>query len=295
MRMTGELMTTREVADYLRLKERKVYDLVARREIPCTRVSGKWLFPKASIDAWLLEQAEGASARTAPPALPEIVAGSHDPLLDWAVRASGSELAILSDGSLAGLERFARRGAVACGLHVIDPEQGDYNLPLVRERLGREPVVVLEWAWREQGLVVAPGNPRAIAGVGDLARVRFAGRQPEAGSHVLLSHLLARADLSPAGIAASGPLRSETEVALAVREGRADTGLAIRAVAAQFGLDFVPLARERYDLAIWRRAWFEPAFQRLVAFTRSDAFLERAAHFAGYDLSGLWKVRFNGP
>jgi putative molybdopterin biosynthesis protein len=294
--MPAELMNTKEVADYLRLKERKVYDLVAKRQIPCTRASGKWLFPKTLIDDWLLEQVDVKGASASPAELPDIIAGSHDPLLDWAVRESGSDLAILFDGSLSGLERLTRHGALACGLHVVDPETGAYNVPLVQAGLGRAPVVVLEWAWREQGLIVPPGNPARIENVADLRRIRFAARQREAGSYVLLAHLMQQRGLAGDPVANEiARVRSETEVALAVREGRADAGLGISAVAAQFGLDFVPLHRERYDLAVWRRAYFEPPFQKLMTFTRTAAFAERARQSAGYDVTGLGRVHFNGP
>jgi putative molybdopterin biosynthesis protein len=294
--MAAELMNTKEVAAYLRLKERKVYDLVAKRQIPCTRASGKWLFPKTLIDAWLLERVEGKGAAASPLELPDIISGSHDPLLEWAVRESGSDLAVLFDGSLAGLERLTRQGALACGLHVVDPDTSAYNVPLVQARLGQEPVVVLEWAWREQGLIVPPGNPLRIEDLADLERIRFAARQREAGSHVLLTHLMRQRGLERDPVADEvAPVRSETEVALAVREGRADAGLGIFAVAAQFGLGFVPLHRERYDLVVWRRAYFEPPFQSLIAFTRTAAFEERARQSAGYDVTGLGRVHFNGP
>jgi len=293
--MAGELMNTHEVAEYLRLKERKVYDLVARRAIPCTRVGGKWLFQKAMIDAWLREQTRAGDTR-ARPDLPDIVAGSHDPLLEWAVRESGSGLAMLFDGSLAGLERVGERRALAAGVHVIDPQSGEYNAPFVRGRLTDDPLVLLEWAWREQGLIVAAGNPHGVRGIEDVTRLRFAGRQKEAGSHLLLAHLLERAGLQVPDVEGAGPpLRSETEVALAISEGRADAGLAIAAVARQFRLDFIPLWRERYDLLVWRRAYFEPPFQRLVTFTRQAAFAERARQLAGYEVENLGRVHHNGP
>ena len=98
-------------SELLRIKERKVYELVRGREIPCTRVSGKWLFPKRLIDVWLLEGSEGPRpvARTAPP---PIIAGSQDPLLDWALQESGSDLAMLACGSAGGLDRLADGRAV---------------------------------------------------------------------------------------------------------------------------------------------------------------------------------------
>jgi excisionase family DNA binding protein len=291
--MVNQLMNTKEVAEYVRLKERSIYNLVAMQRIPFTRVTGKLLFPKVLIDSWLLDQAEGVPTIAL---LPHVIAGSHDPLLEWAVRESGSELALLFDGSLAGLERLVQRRAVASGLHVIDSDTKSYNVPQVRARLPREPVVVLEWAWREQGLIVAADNPLGIERLADLNRVRFAARQPEAGSRLLLDHLLRTEGLRPETVHADGPpLRTETEVALAVSEGRADVGLGIAAVARQLNLDLVPLTRERYDLLIWRRAYFEPPLQRLLAFCASAAFAAKAENLGGYDVSGLGRVHYNGP
>jgi len=295
--MTPALMNTREVAEYLRIKERKVYDLVAQRRIPCTRAAGKWLFPKYLIDLWLRQHAEGVAENVSPPvAPPAILSGSHDPLLDWAVRESDSGLAVLFNGSLDGLERFADRQALACGLHILDPDSGEYNAPILAQRFANAPVTAIEWAWREQGLMVAPGNPLGIGGMPEAASQRFAVRQKEAGSYLLLGHLLGQAGMTLADVAAaSPPLRSENEVALAVANGEADVGLGIAAAARALRLDFLPLARERYDLLVWRRLYFEPPFQKLLAFARTPAFSKRAQDMGGYDLSGLGAVRYNAP
>lgn len=299
-----EMMNTREVADYLRIKERTVYDLVKHRRIPCTRIAGKWLFPKALIDSWLLDSVEtinGASAGQArapgrPP--PPTLAGSHDPLLEWAVRESECGLALMTGGSLDGIERLADGQAMLAGAHVLDTESGDYNVSLARRRLGDRALVVVEWAWRQQGLVLAAGNPLGVRTVADLTRVgaRLVRRQAEAGSYILLAHLLAAAGISPAALTvAPQRARSELDVALAVREGKADAGLAIAAVAEQLGLDFVPLQRERFDLVMRRRSFFEPQVQALLSFCRTPALAARAGDLAGYDVSGLGRVVYNGP
>src|SRR5947199_10239189 len=102
-----DLLTTDEAADYLRLSERKLYELVANEVVPCTKVTGKWLFPKAALDRWLAAGLSDPSA-LAQPAPPPIVGGSHDPLLEWALRESGSQLASLPEGSEPGLTRLAR-------------------------------------------------------------------------------------------------------------------------------------------------------------------------------------------
>lgn len=294
--MSEPLLTTAELAKYLRLGERKIYDLVAKREIPCTRVAGKWLFPRELVDAWLRARAEGPVAGHQRPEPPPIVAGSHDPLLEWAVRESGSGLAVLFDGSLDGLEHVARREAVAGGMHVIEGASGNYNLRTVQHRLPDQPLVLIEWARREQGLIVAPDNPLGIRAITDLPGKRFVFRQAKAGSHVLLETLLAAAGIERDRLIGAGePARNETDVALAVADGRADVGLGVVSVARQFRLDYVPLARERYDLLVWRRSWFEPPLQRLAAFARRPALRRKADELGGYDLSGNGRIRYNGP
>lgn len=293
-----ELMSTREVAEYLRLKERKVYDLIAAHLIPCARVTGKWLFSKALIDLWIIQNTGCPPSLRPTVNIPRVIAGSHDPLLEWAVRESGADFALLFDGSLDGLTRMATRDVLACGLHVFDTVAKRYNVDLVERTLAGLQVVALEWAWREQGLIVAAGNPLSIAALADVTGkpARFVERQQEAGSHLLLAQLLAEQGLRPADLKIDlPPARNETEVALAVLDGKADAGFGIAAVARQFRLDFVPLQRERYDLVVGRRDYFEPSFQKLLTFAHSGRFAQRAAELGGYDISGLGRVTYNAP
>jgi excisionase family DNA binding protein len=293
----AELMNTREVAEYLRLKERKIYDLVREKQIPCTRVTGKWLFPKRLVDAWLAEGTKVPKeierhARPAPP----VIAGSQDPLLEWCVRESGCDLALLAGGSLDGLRRFAEGEAMVSALHVLDPASGEYNLPAV-EALGAD-AVLIEWARRQQGLVVAPGNPLAIRAVADLARpgVRVVLRQQGAGSRILLEHLLGQDGVTLEALnVLEQPARSETDLGQAVSEGRADAGLAVAAAARAFRLDFVPLRQERCDLLIRRRDYFEPPVQALLAFARTSSFARRAAEMGGYDVAATGRIVWNAP
>lgn len=296
----SDLMNTQEVAAYLRIKERKIYDLVRQAAIPCTRVGGKWLFPKAQIDQWLKLGDSPGVERSAPAATPapRVIAGSHDPFLEWCVSTSGCGLALLTGGSLDGLERLAAGQAAACGIHVLSPASGDYNVSAIRSQLGELDVVAIEWAWREQGLVVASGNPLGLSRIEDLAtkRPRIAARPPASGARVLMDHLLERAgigwsDLLPAEHSA----RSELEVGLAILDGRADTGVAVRAVARQLRLDFVPLHRERYDLVMRRRDYFEPEMQALLAFARTEEAIAKARDLLGYDVSTFGKVWYNAP
>jgi putative molybdopterin biosynthesis protein len=293
-----ELLTTREVALLLRIKERKVYDLVAAGDIPHLRVTGKLLFPRALIDAWLVRHSEHRAEPQSLRERPNVVVGSHDPLLDWALRESRSGLATFFDGSLDGLERMARGEAVAAGLHLLEPAGGQntWNSEHVERAFQGQSVVLIEWAWREQGLIVPPGNPGHVRGPADLCGKRVIPRQREAGSFLLLQHLLTTAGLDFKAIdLLDPPARTEADVALAVADGKAEVGLGLAAMAWQLRLDFLPVIRERYDLALWRRAYFEPPLQRLVAFCRSDRFVARARDLGGYDVAGFGAVHYNGP
>lgn len=292
----SELMTTKEVATYLRIKERKVYDLVAEGEIPFTKATGKYLFPKHLIDLWLARTASfplinRGNALPAPP----VIVGSHDPLLEWAVRSSGCGLAIMPGGSLDGVERFSEGQAVACGMHILDMTDGGYNVSVASQATVGLECVLLEWAWREQGLItqIDAGGIETLNDAVE-ANMRFIVREPQAGSRVLFQHLIHEAGLTIMDIdIVSYEARSETDVGMAISEGRADAGLGIRAVAQQMGLHFIPLKKERYDLLIRRRDFFEGPMAQLIAFAQTDAFKARAEQMDGYDISGFGNVHFN--
>ncbi|MBM3557387.1 MAG: helix-turn-helix domain-containing protein [Alphaproteobacteria bacterium] len=291
------LLTTAEAAAFLRIKERKLYDLVAARAVPSLRVGGKWVFPRAALDQWIAEKLrESGTALAAPVAA--VVAGSHDPLLAWAVAESGADLALQTGGSLDGLRRLAEGKALLAGLHAIDGESGEYNTPFIRRLLPGQDVVSFTWASRSQGLIVAKGNPRKLKSLADALRkkARFVLRQAEAGSQILLLHLLRQSEIEPKGLRSpADPARSETDLGLAILEGRADCGIGIEAAARPLGLGFVPLAVERFDLVTKRRDYFEAPIQKLLAFARRPAFAARAKALGGYDLRDFGKITYNGP
>jgi putative molybdopterin biosynthesis protein len=296
-----EFLTTREVAALLRVKERKVYDLAAAGEIPCRRITGKLLFPKAEIEDWL------SGARPAPVVAtqtgtqtaaraPDVISGSHDPLLDWALRESGSGLASFFDGSLDGLDRLAGNEAIACGMHVYEPESGDWNRAHVSSRLGDAPVALIEWVKRSRGLILAPGLDGQVTGIADLKGRRVALRQPKAGGQILFDHLLSEAGLTRADIVpVANPARTEADAAATVASGQVDAVLGLEAMARQFRLGFVALVTERYDIAIERRAFFAPRWQAFTAFCGTPAFAAKAVELGGYDLSGHGQIHWNGP
>lgn len=282
-------LTVPEVALLLRLKERRIYALAQAGALPAHRVTGRLLFQRSEIEQWL------AASRPPmpPPAAAPVLVGSHDPLLDWAMLESASGIASFCDGSLDGLARLAQGQAVAAGLHVAEADGTDWNRAHVAQQLSGQAVVLLEWAWRERGLIVAPGNPLGIHGLANLAGCRLVPRQVQSGSQLLLDELIRRRGYLLGRIAEVA--RNEADAALAVADGKGDAAFGLLCMARQFRLDFVPVIRERFDLVVTRQAYFEPPFQRLVAFCRTDGCRQRAEELGGYDLGGQFDVHFNAP
>lgn len=290
----NELLTTDEAADYLRMSERKLYELVAKGAVPCTKVTGRWLFPKPALDRWVTGGlALPGAARGAAPA---IVGGSHDPLLEGALRDSGSGLASLPEGSEAGLRRLSHGEVLIAAIHLhrIDGNDDEANIEAVAHAPGLHDAVLIAFARREQGLVVAPGNPLGLSDVRSAADhgARLAQRPQGAGAQLLLVALLARAGLAMDRLNVLKPVcATGADLAEAIRTGRADCGIASRSVAVPAGLDFVPVTWERFDLVVRQRDYFLPAAQALFAFIRTPALRERAAELGGYDVDAAGSVR----
>lgn len=290
----NDLLTTEEAAKYLRLSERKLYDLVATNAVPCTKATGRWLFPKNDLDRWLAAEAVKPPMLSRVPA-PPIVGGSHDPLLDWALRESGAGLASLPEGSESGLRRLRNREAVAAAIHLhrLDGDDDEANIDAVRADASLHDAVVIAFARREQGLLVAPGNPKRLMDVRSALerKARFAVRPQGAGAQLLLLALLHSVGSDAGHLPKDAPLcHTGADIAQAVREGRADCGIATRAVAAAAGVDFVPLVWERFDLVLRQRDYFLPAQQALFNFLRSTSFKNRARELPGYDVGETGKV-----
>jgi excisionase family DNA binding protein len=290
-----QLFTTSEAAAYLRLKERKIYEMVAEGTIPCTKVTGRWLFPKAELDHWLTSSIQRPPGLSRPePAA--IVAGSHDPLLEWALRESGCGLATLAVGSEAGLARFLAGEAIAAGmhLHALDDLEGDANVAALKARSDVGDAVLIGFCRREQGFLVPSGNPMKIRTIEDAVerRARICMRPKGAGAQLLLLALLERAKATLEAVQAGPMCPTGPDIAQAIRAGRADVGVATRSVANAAGLDFVPIVWESFDLLMRQRDYFRPSLQSLMRFIRSEALAARAGEMGGFDLSTAGAVRF---
>ena len=184
--------------------------------------------------------------------------GSHDNTLDLLANelmGLSEPLRLVSShaGSMGGLTALKAGSALFAGAHLFDPETGDFNFPFIERYLSGLPVTVVNLAIRHQGLIVAKGNPLSIRGVDDLTRddVVFINRQRGAGTRILLDHHLKKAGIAPRDVAGyDNEEFTHMAVAVNVLTGAASCGLGIYAAAKALGLDFVPLAHERYDLVI---------------------------------------------
>jgi putative molybdopterin biosynthesis protein len=294
-----EFLTTSEAADYVRLGERKLYELVTAGAIPCSKVAGKWLFPRHELDLWVLSGlARPAGMVAADP--PLIVGGSQDDLLEWSLRESGSGLASLTEGTARGVDRLLRGEVIAAAVHfhsgsIAEVFGEDANIAAVRAMPGLHDAVLVGLARREQGLLLAPGNPKQLHSLTDVlsSGATMAVRQPGAGAQMLLDVLLTRAGAGPKDLhRLEPPCLTGPDLAAAIRAGNADCGVATRAAAKSAGLDFVPLLFENFDLLMRQRSYFRPSMQALVGFLREKRQKQRAAELTGYDVTPSGQIRF---
>ena len=297
-----EFLTTSEAADYLRLGERKLYELVTLGAIPCSKVTGKWLFPRHELDLWVLSgMARPNGMMPADP--PPIVGGSQDDLLEWALRESGSSLASLNEGTLRGVERLQRGEVIAAAVHFhrLDetdsdqPGSVDANVAAVRALSALHDTVLVGVARREQGLLLAPGNPKNLRSLTDVLATgaTVATRQRGAGAQLLLEVLLQRAGATLKDVKQlEPPCLTGPDLAMAIRSGSADCGIATRAAAKAANLDFITLAWESFDLLTRQRSYFRPSMQALIRFLTDKRLAMRANELVGYDLSAAGQIRF---
>jgi putative molybdopterin biosynthesis protein len=224
--------------------------------------------------------------------------GSHDLTLDVLaneLRRADHHLSLSSAnvGSLGGLLALGKGSAHLAGCHLFDPESGDYNTAYIKRYLPGLPLKLVNLVFREQGLVVARGNPKKIAGISDLVRpdVTFINRQAGSGTRILLDYELSRLGLD-AGQVRGYEHEEFTHMAVAVDvlSGRADVGVAIYAAAKALGLDFIPVTTERYDLAVPERYFQEPRMQLLLEVIRSEGFQAKVRALGGYRLERTGEV-----
>ena len=217
-----------------------------------------------------------------------MVMGSHDPMLDLLathlrMRRAAARMVSVNVGSIGGLVALRRGEAHMAGCHLFEPVSASYNVPYLRRYLGDEPVDLVTFAHREQGLMLGTGNPLGIESVTDLRRARYINRQRGAGTRVLFDYLLAQHEIAPDEIAGyKHEEYTHLAVAAAVADGIGDCGMGLRSAAEAMGLDFIGLTWERFDLAIPRRHLEIAPVQALLETLRDEGFKRELGEQSGY-------------
>jgi excisionase family DNA binding protein len=294
----NDLLNTKQIAKYLGINEKKVYYLAKAGKLPCTRVTGKWVFPKKLIDEWIEESSRGAVQKKKKEQREYLLAaGSDDPSLGilrdlYASRKTRAPLFMATVGSSAGLTAVRDGVADFALAHLLDPTTGDYNLPFVQKTIPSG-VAVVPLFHRELGLLLRPGNPLGLQTLADLTRTgaRMINRQPGSGTRHYVDQEFSRLGVDAKKINGyNDTVATHLEVGLKILRKEADAGIAASAAARLLGLDFIPLTRERFDMLIPKERFFSPGIQALLETVGSWEFRTRVEALGGYDTSESGRV-----
>ncbi|WP_292953260.1 MULTISPECIES: helix-turn-helix transcriptional regulator [unclassified Neptuniibacter] len=287
--MSQAFMNVRQLADYLHLNEKKVYAMAAEGAIPATKLTGKWLFPKSLVDRWLLESCHSGIMTDR-----LLLSGSDDPLLQAASNRLTQKLrtqALFSytvTGTKLGLDLLAQGHADACAIHWGRAEESDVRHPALLQQYSQSKHWILVHLFcRSQGLIVRSG---CLERLNDPAEAlsfstRWVVRQDGAGSQRFLNEWLAGQAFPIDNLTVTNTAFSEREVASLIAKGEADIGPGTLSAAKEFGLGFIPVCNESFDLVVPRNVYFRRLLQQLFEFFQSDEGIDLAHRLQGYDLS----------
>ncbi len=295
-----ELLTTKEVAEFLNINEKMVYSLISEKALPATKVTGKWLFPRHLVEKWIekntINYPEDVSGEDTDLI---VIAGSNDILLDKTIAGFNEiykdHLCVFANvGSMGGIQALVSRKCHIAASHLMQGDGRDYNFEFLKEHFSHLPAVI-NFCRRRQGMIVAKGNPKDIKEMEDLLKkeVVLINRKQGTGTRLLLDKKLQEKNISPTSIKGyKNTASSHLEVGLKILRGEADVGIGIEAVAHLLNLDFIPWRWERFDLIIPREIFFQQGIQRFLGFLMEEKFKEYAKSLAGYDLSLTGKMVF---
>jgi putative molybdopterin biosynthesis protein len=299
-----KLLSTKEVAEFLNVNEKMVYTLVAEKGLPASKVTGKWLFPRHLVEQWVETQTinypdTGKLSRRQHGIL--IIAGSNDPLLDRSISLFNSyfqePLAVFGNlGSMGGLRALRQNHCHMASSHLLQEDEQEYNFDYASQELDFMPAVV-NFCRREQGILVAAGNPKKIAGIADLAKpgIRMVNRPLGTGTRLLLDREFKKAGIEGEKIDGYGDeVHRHLDVGLEIVAGRADAGPGIGAVAGLLNIGFIPIRWERFDLMILKDRFFDESIQQFLSLLHEKAFKQLGEAFSGYDLGLAGKMIYPG-
>jgi putative molybdopterin biosynthesis protein len=301
--MDVKAYTPDEVAAMFQISKHTVYELIKRGELQAFKIGNKMRIEHAEIERFK-ENTKAPAKKSQKEQLdthasPVRLSGSHDFLVEHFVKQTLNDLQLQIQptyiGSLEGLMMLYRGQCDIAAIHLLDPASQEYNLPFIHQLFVYESIIVLRFASRKQGLIVAKGNPKEIVDFIDLVRkdVRFVNRQKGAGTRFLLDSLLAKLKIDPAAINGySTEEWNHLSTASYISRGMADVAFGIQSAANHLGLDFIPFANEQFDLVFRFTKDNKQSLTNLITYLQSPEFKSSLTDLEGYDIQDLGKIIF---
>ncbi|MEH7096209.1 helix-turn-helix transcriptional regulator [Neobacillus vireti] len=301
--MDERAYTPDEVAQIFQISKHTVYELIKRGELHAFKIGNKMRIEHAELERY--KESRKAPAKksidaphvTSMPTAPIRLSGSHDFLVEHFAKQAGNALNLPIQpsfiGSLEGLMMLYRGQCDIAAIHLLDPASQEYNLPFIHQLFVYENIAVIRFAARQQGFIVAKGNPKSILDFTDLTRkdVQFINRQKGAGTRFLLDSKLSAYGIHPNKINGYGQEEwNHLSAASYINRGMADVTFGIQSAASHLGLDFVPIAQEKFDLVFRFTTENKQNLLALIQYLQSASFKESLTDLEGYSIQDLGKV-----
>ena len=299
-----QMMNTKEVSGFLNVNEKMVYSLIADKQLPATKVTGKWLFPRKLVDQWV--ENNTLNFPDNPQKLPAhdgllILAGSNDILLDKVIalfnRRFSGHLAVFGNvGSMGGVHALKNKHCHIAASHLLQSDD-EYNFSFAHRELGSDMPVVVNFCSRRQGILLEKNNPSGIKSMQNLADrgIRIVNRSLGTGTRLLFDM-----ELKKAGVRGEKNKVSKSSSTHnfyfqnGILSGRADAGPGIQAVANLLDLNFMPIRWERFDLLMTKDHFFNQEIQQFLGLLHEEEFQSMAMDMPGYEIDMVGKMVFPG-
>jgi excisionase family DNA binding protein len=300
--MPAENLSTKEVAEYLGINEKQVYALIKTKSIPCTRVTGKWVFPKKLIDKWIT-----TNALKDGPLIDEVLknitgalfaAGSNDPILDILINKmqsvdGGKHIFSSVTGSTEGIRLLGIGLVDIAWCHLAKPGTGEYDMAAIADLLPDKKIAIVHLFQRELGFILLQNSASGKLSFSSIARdnIKFINRQKGSGTRIITEHFLDSEGVEAGSVTGYDiEVNTHLEVGLAVLSGRAETGVATSSVSRILGLKFQPLIKESFDMVLVQETFFREEVQNFIETVQSDDFRELVSLLGNYDFAKSGKI-----
>lgn len=302
--MNDHTYTPDEIAKMFKISKHTVYELIKRGELNAFKVGNKMRINPQEVERYKNStqayQNKSKQVTSQPTVSTTIrLTGSHDFLVEqltkYVSQHTNMQLLPTFIGSLEGLMMVYRGAADVAAVHLLDPNSKEYNIPFIKQLFVHERISVIGLASREQGFIVAKGNPKQISSFGDLTRkdVTIVNRQKGSGTRFLLDAFLAQHEIAPSNVKGyDNEEWNHLATASHISRGSADVGFGIRSAAEQLGLDFIPVTQEQFDLVFRWTDENETELNKLYDLICSEQFKAKIAGTSGYNLKGLGEIKY---